>query len=105
MNAADAIVLVAELTFNDPVDDEVRRALAAVVAATRAEPGCLEYAAHLHAEDPRRVFFYERWQDQPALDGHNASAHLAAFRAVVRPRLAGVPVLSFWRRLESSSRP
>lgn len=93
------VVLLAELAFNDPVDDALSRALEAVVAATRQEPGCMEYVPHAHAEDPRRVIFYERWQDQAALDAHNASAHLAAFRAVAGPRLAGAPNLSFWKPL------
>ena len=75
-------------------------ALAAVVRATRGEPGCLEYAAHVHAADPRRVLFYERWQDQTALDAHNRTGHLAAFRAAVGPRLAGPSDLSFWKRLD-----
>jgi len=93
------ITLLAALTFSEPVDQPVLDALATVMAVTRQEPGCVEYAAHAHATDPRRVVFYERWQDQAALDSHNASAHLAAFRAVVGPRLAGASDLSFWKRL------
>lgn len=93
------ITLLAALTFSEPVDQTVFAALEAVMAATRLEPGCVEYAAHTHATDPRRVVFYERWQDQAALDSHNASAHLAAFRAVVGPRLADGSDLSFWKRL------
>lgn len=100
MTEQNSVILLAELSFAAPVGEAVRTALDAVVAATRQEPGCLEYAAHVHAEDPCRVFFYERWQDQAALDGHNGSTHLAAFRAVVGPLLAGAPDLSFWKRLE-----
>lgn len=95
-----SLTLLAELAFAEPVAETELLALAAVVSATRQEPGCREYFAHVHAEDPRRVLFYERWQDQAALDAHNASAHLAAFRAVVGPRLAAPPELGFWRRLD-----
>lgn len=100
MPEQNSVILLAELAFSKPVDEAVQSALDAVAAATRQEPGCLEYAAHLHAEDPRRVLFYERWKDQSALDAHNGSAHLAAFRAAVGPRLACAPVLGFWRRLD-----
>lgn len=93
------LTLKAELTFLEPAGSELLAALEAVVKHTRAEPGCLGYAAHLHADDPRRVLFLERWADQAALDRHWASEHLAAFREFVAPRLAAVPELTFWRRL------
>ena len=100
MKTTSPITLMAALSFIAPVDADALAALAAVIAATRKEPGCQEYAAHVHTEDPCRVFFYERWQDQAALDGHNASAHLAAFRASVGPKLAKPGELSFWKRLD-----
>ena len=93
------ITLIAAVAFSEPIDEPLLRALDAAVAATRQEPGCLQYTAHVHADDPRRILFYERWQDQAALDGHNASAHLAAWRAVAGPRLACPPALGFWKRL------
>jgi len=95
-----SLTLLAALTFAEPVAEPVLLGLAEVVGATRQEPGCLMYVAHVHAEDPRRVLFYERWKDQAALDAHNASAHLAAFRALVGPRLAAPTDLSFWKRLD-----
>lgn len=95
----EALTLLAALTFAQPVDAEVLAALDAVMVATRQESGCVDYAAHVHAEDARRVVFYERWQNQAAFEAHSASAHLAAFRAVVGPRLAGAPELTFWKRL------
>lgn len=99
MSETREITLVAALTFAEPVAGTVLEALAAVMAATRREPGCVQYNAHVHAGDPRRVLFYERWRDRAALDAHNASAHLAAFRATVAPLLACAPDLGFWKRL------
>lgn len=93
------LVLFAELTFLEPAGSELLAALADVMKHTRAEEGCLEYTAHLHAEDQRRVLFHERWADQGCLDRHWASEHLAAFREFVTPRLAAPTTLSFWRKL------
>jgi quinol monooxygenase YgiN len=93
------LTLLAVLAFVEPVAEPELLALAAVVRATRQEPGCLEYVAHTSAKDPRQVLFYERWQDQAALEAHNQSAHLAAFRAQVGPRLAAPAELGFWKRL------
>ena len=83
------ITLTAAMTFKEPVDATVLDALAALAAAVRQEPGCLEYSAHVHTQDPRRVLFYERWQDQAALGVHGAAAALTNFRAAMDARLAG----------------
>lgn len=99
MPHAAEVTLLAALAFVDPPDAGALAALEAVVEATRREPGCLDYAAHLDPADPRRVLFYERWADQAALDRHWASEHLAAFREFAAPRLCAPAELSFWRRL------
>ncbi|GAB2481027.1 putative quinol monooxygenase [Comamonas humi] len=61
--------------------DRARPAMRAMVEASRAEPGCLEYG---YAEDvlvPGLVHVKELWRDQAALDAHFASTHIAAWRA------------------------
>ncbi|MEQ6436927.1 putative quinol monooxygenase [Comamonas sp. w2-DMI] len=61
--------------------ERARPAMRAMVQASRAEPGCLEYG---YAEDvlvPGLIHVKELWQDQAALDAHFASAHIAAWRA------------------------
>lgn len=93
------VTLTAELTFKNPLELADLAALQAVVETTRAEPGCLDYTAHAHADDPCRVLIHERWADQGALDRHWAAEHLAVFREHVATRLASVPTLTFWRRL------
>ena len=51
-------------------------ARAAMMRASRGEPGCLEYTFCADPIDPARVVLYERWASQADLD-----AHLAALRA------------------------
>lgn len=99
MSEGKEITLLAEITFAAPVDETVLGALQMLMTAVRQEPGCVEYAAHVHATDPRRIVFYERWADQKALDVHGAAPALAAWRATVGHRLAGDPKLTFWTRL------
>ncbi len=58
-----------------------RPAMRAMVDASRAEPGCLEYG---YAEDvlvPGLIHVKELWADQAALDAHFASAHIQTWRA------------------------
>ena len=61
--------------------ERAKPAMRAMVQASRAEPGCLEYG---YAEDVLvrgLIHVKELWQDQAALDAHFASAHIAAWRA------------------------
>lgn len=99
MSDEKEITLLAELTFAAPVDETVVGALKLLMTAVRQEPGCIEYAAHVHADNPRRVLFYERWQSRKALDVHGAAPALTAFRGTVGRLLAGDPKLTFWERL------
>lgn len=61
--------------------ERAKPVMRAMVEASRAEAGCLEYG---YAEDlfvPGLIHVKERWTDQAALDAHFASAHIAAWRA------------------------
>jgi quinol monooxygenase YgiN len=57
--------------------DAMFDAVAPMVAATRAEPGCRAYVFSPDVDDPALVHLYELWDDQAALDAHFASDHMA----------------------------
>jgi len=95
----NTLTIMAHLGFEEPVNATVLRALAEVKAATVLEPGCLEYHAHLHADDPRRVSFYERWRDQASFEAHLASPHVAAFVSAIGELLTGAPEVTRLQRL------
>lgn len=61
--------------------DAARPAMARMIEASRAEPGCLEYCYAEDVLDPGLIHVQERWKDRAALDEHFNSAHLAAWRA------------------------
>ncbi len=48
---------------------------------SRAEPGCISHDLHIDAENPHRLFFFERWESRAALDAHFA---IPASRDLVR---------------------
>jgi len=41
---------------------------------SRAEPGCVSHDVFVDAENPLRLFFFERWADRAALEAHFALA-------------------------------
>ena len=54
-----------------------------LMAATRAEPGCLAYGFHADLEDPGTFHVYEEWESAEANAAHSASAHLAEFMGAI----------------------
>ena len=60
---------------------DFRPHMAAMLDASRAEDGCLEYSYGEDVLDPGLIRVFEVWRDQAALDAHFASEHIAAWRA------------------------
>src|SRR5690242_1488129 len=55
--------------------------MAAMLAASRAEDGCVVYSYAVDVEDPGLIRVFEAWRDQAALDAHFKTPHLAEWRA------------------------
>ncbi len=62
-----------------------------VLAATRAEAGCISYLLNASVEDPTQFVFVEQWRERADLDVHVKSAHMKTFAAALRDVLAGRP--------------
>ena len=52
-----------------------------MLAASRAEDGCLTYSYAIDVADPGLVRVFEAWRDQGAIDAHFQTAHMAEWRA------------------------
>ncbi len=70
------VTIIGTVTARPETRGELLALLAAQVAPTRAEPGCLNYDFHVDAADPCCFVFYENWQSQADLDAHLAMPHL-----------------------------
>lgn len=57
-----------------------REAIVAMVRASRAEDGCIEYGFAQDLTDPDVLYLVERWRDRAALDAHSASPHMGEFK-------------------------
>ena len=60
---------------------DARPAMQAMIEASRAEEGCIDYGYAEDLLDPGLIHIKELWTDQSALDRHFSSAHIAAWRA------------------------
>jgi quinol monooxygenase YgiN len=61
--------------------DAARPAMEAMIRASRAEAGCLDYAYSLDLIEPGLVRVTERWESREALAAHFTTSHMAAWRA------------------------
>ena len=70
-------------TIRLPADrlNAARPAMAAMVGASRAEAGCLEYSYAEDVLDPGLIQVKERWTNRTALGEHFKSVHIANWRA------------------------
>jgi quinol monooxygenase YgiN len=53
----------------------------AMLAASRAEEGCIEYAYAEDVAEPGLIRVFEAWRDQACLDAHFQTAHMATWRS------------------------
>ena len=53
----------------------------AMLAASRAEDGCITYSYAVDVQDPGLIRVFEQWRDQAAIDAHFKAPHMAVWRA------------------------
>jgi len=61
--------------------EEARAVMEAMILASRAEPGCIDYAYSIDVLDPGLVRVTERWESREALAQHFETAHMATWRS------------------------
>ena len=55
--------------------------MAKMLAASRAEDGCLTYSYGEDVAEPGLIRVFEAWRDQAAIEAHFKAPHMAAWRA------------------------
>jgi quinol monooxygenase YgiN len=51
-----------------------------IAEKSNAEPGCLMYKVYREVDNPSAFIFYEIYENQQAIDSHNASEHFKFFK-------------------------
>lgn len=74
-------MIVVEGTFCIADLAKAKTHMETMISASRAEPGCIDYAYALDLLDPHLVRVVERWDSQETLARHLASDHLQVWRA------------------------
>lgn len=77
------IVVIGSFRIPPSMVEVVRPVMEAMITASRAEEGCIEYAYALDVLDQGLVRVSEKWRDRAALESHFRTAHIAEWRAQV----------------------
>ena len=87
--AMEEVALIVHYQAKTGMGDEVAALLSRHTAATRAEPGNLDFVALRGTEDPDSFVLYERYESEEAFKAHQASPHFEGIAvAQIRPLLA-----------------
>jgi len=57
------------------------------------EPGCLRFDVLEDVEDPNRIFLYEVYRDEEALEAHRQAPHFLRWKQTTRDWFDGEPVV------------
>ena len=55
------------------------------------DPGAVVYSLHRDLKDPNKLFFYEKYEDQKAMEYHTSTPHFKAFFQAMGPIMKGRP--------------
>jgi len=91
------LTVIAEYEARRGMGEEIAAVLPRHVAATRAEPGCVNFVAYRDPRDPDHFALYEQYVDEDAFQAHRRTPHFATY---VEGQI--VPLLKHrrWRRYE-----
>ncbi|WP_392562306.1 putative quinol monooxygenase [Orbus sturtevantii] len=71
--------IVAILTIKPEFSRDFQIEFKKVVAASRKEPGCIQYDLNQDTKDSHTYIFTESWQSAQAIDEHNTTSHYKKF--------------------------
>lgn len=77
------VIVMGTVRVDPAAIETLRPAMEAMLAASRAEDGCLDYAYALDLVEPGLVRVSERWTTREALEAHFRTPHMAAWRAAL----------------------
>ncbi|MCL9775327.1 putative quinol monooxygenase [Vibrio methylphosphonaticus] len=83
-----SLTIVANIIANEDKIELVKTELLALIEATRAEEGCINYDLHQDNNNPAHFTFYENWTSPELLQAHLRSAHIAKYKAATEGAVA-----------------
>lgn len=87
-------LIAARITVKADKIEAFVEAVKPLIAASRAEPGCISYTLYQNPHERTFFFFFEEWKNQAAIDFHFATPHFKAFGDQIKDMTAGPPEIT-----------
>lgn len=92
--------LYIDIKIKPGMENDFERAFAPAVAATRREPGNLDFTLTRHPTEPGRYIHHERWARLSDVERHMGTPHMQAFWPVYLPMVARAPNIKVYMTAE-----
>ena len=87
------IIVLGNIVARPETFDALRKLGLEHVHRSRTEPGCVSHDVHVHAENPLKLVFVEKWKDVAALGAHFKVKGSIDFVVKARELSAEAPVI------------
>lgn len=77
------IVVTGTVRIADGALEQARPAMEKMIAASRAEDGCIAYSYGVDVLEPTLIHVSERWESREALGAHFQTPHMATWREAI----------------------
>ena len=93
------VTVLARFKAKKGMEDQLRDAIMACVAPTRAEAGCINYDLHQLSDDKGDLILYENWRSKKDLDVHLETPYLVKLKAQAS-ELCSAPIeITLWEMI------
>jgi quinol monooxygenase YgiN len=93
------VTVLARFKAKKGKEDQLREAIMACVAPTRAEAGCINYDLHQLADDKGDLILYENWVSKKILEEHLEMPYLVKLKAQAE-ELCSEPIeITLWEMI------
>ena len=82
------LIVLAKITAKDGMVDNILKESKAIIEATQAEEGCIEYNLYDPVGIANTLLFVEKWESKEALEAHIKQQHFLDFGAAIGDFLA-----------------
>jgi quinol monooxygenase YgiN len=97
--ANKGVTVIARVRANEGKEEIVRQELAALIAPTRSEPGCVTYNLHQGADNKALFMVHESWASKHDLDEHLKKPYLKAFLKRANELLVEPVEITLWEQI------
>ncbi len=95
------VTVLARFKAKKGKEDELKQAIMACVAPTRAEAGCINYDLHHLADSTGDLILYENWVSRKVLDEHLEMPYLQELKAKAGELCAEPIEITLWEMIST----